>query len=188
MKQYQNKQTLNDLIKNNVKQTPQEPTQVTNNITEGRSATDRFLNRVKVMNLCKEDFDYVHIYVDSTVAFKTQFGYNIGILRIIFFKENKPVYAYKCPEDMPQTFANKIAPKIDRGQFQYFIIDNKLETVTNAVGEQIQYFPITCPMVVQAEVVDKLRLRQIAEARPKNTTTKSKMITADDFNGLDLDF
>ncbi|CAL5979103.1 Hypothetical_protein [Hexamita inflata] len=181
MKQYQNKQTLNDLIKNNVKQTPQVVVEATNN-------TDRFLNRVKVMNLCKEDFDYVHIYVDSTVAFKTQFGFNIGILRIIFFKENKPVYAYKCPEDMPQTFANKIAPKIDRGQFQYFIIDNKLETVTNAVGEQIQYFPITCPMVVQAEVVDKLRLRQIADARPKNTTTKSKMITADDFNGLDLDF
>ncbi|CAL6071524.1 Hypothetical_protein [Hexamita inflata] len=182
MKQYQNKQTLNDLIKNNVKQTPKEPTQETSNNTE------RFLNRVKVMNLCKEEFDYVHIYVDSTVAFKTQFGYNIGILRIIFFKENKPVFAYKCPEDIPQTFANKIAPKADRGQFQYFIIDNKLETVTNAVGEQIQYFPITCPMVVQAEVVDKLRLKQIADARPKNTTTKSKMITADDFDGLDLDF
>ncbi|CAL5977474.1 Hypothetical_protein [Hexamita inflata] len=181
MKQYQNKLALNDLIMNNVKQIPQVAVEATNN-------TERFLNRVKVMNLYKEDFDYVHIYVDSTVSFKTQFGYNIGILRIIFFKENKPVFAYKCPEDMPQTFANKIAPKIDRGQFQYFIIDNKLETVTNAVGEQIQYFPITCPMVVQAEVVDKLRLKQIADARPKNTTTKSKMITVDDFDGFDLDF
>ncbi|CAL6011884.1 Hypothetical_protein [Hexamita inflata] len=180
MKQYQNKLALNDLIKNNVKQTPQ--------VAVEANTTERFLNRVKVMNLYKEEFDYVHIYVDSTVAFKTQFGYNIGILRIIFFRENKPVFAYKCPEDMPQTFANKIAPKIDRGQFQYFIIDNKLETVTNAVGEQIQYFPITCPMVVNAEVVDKLRLKQIADARPKNITTKSKMLTADDFDGFDLDF
>ncbi|CAL6006374.1 Hypothetical_protein [Hexamita inflata] len=175
-KQYKNKFALNDLIKNNNKQEPIEPVK----------QQDRFLNRVKVMNFYQEDFDYVHIYVDSTVVFKTQFGYNISILRIIYFKDNKPVFAYKCPEDMPQTFANKLAPKADKGQFQYFIIDNKLEEVTNAIGETVQYFPITCPLVVQPEIVDKLRLKQISDARPKNTTMKSKMLTVDDFDGMDF--
>ncbi|CAL6006047.1 Hypothetical_protein [Hexamita inflata] len=122
------------------------------------------------------------ITFDHRVAFKTQFGYNISVLRIIYFKENKPVHQIKCDG---QTFANKIAPKKEKGQFQYFVIENILQSTITENGEMIEYYNISCPMLVKDELVETLKLKSLVKEHvPK---FHQRQVSVVDFEGFNFE-
>ncbi|CAL6029094.1 Hypothetical_protein [Hexamita inflata] len=169
MSSYSQKFSINNLIKAQPKIQP-------------KVQDEKFLNRVKVMSMCDKEFDNVIVYVDANVAFKTQFGYNISVLRIIYFKENKPVHQIKCDG---QTFANKIAPKKEKGQFQYFVIENKLQSTITENGEMIEYYNISCPMLVKEELVETLKLKSLVKEHvPK---FHQRQVSVVDFEGFNFE-
>ena len=69
----------------------------------------KFLSKVKLINLYNQPFDIIEVYTDGKETYQTQYGYNIRILRILYFLKNKLVHRLQ-PEDSTMTI--KYQPKI----------------------------------------------------------------------------
>ncbi|CAL6102643.1 Hypothetical_protein [Hexamita inflata] len=123
---------------------------------------NKFLNKTKIINLYNQDFDFVRIILDTETSFKTQFGFNVRVLLLIYYKDKTIVH---CKKFGDSTYTLKTLPK-----YQYVQMDVTKEQQENDKGK---YYPTSFVEPVDEIDITYLKLREMKrQSKQKETVSQ----------------